>query len=91
MTALEQNFYRWVRDLLPASFMASRTLEQTRLFASDKLPSIKSSNSYQLCGKLELKHDKISENTQLFYDHINHRENKEKNSSHGGVEIHMFS
>lgn len=42
-------------------------------------------------GKLELKHSKISANTRLFYDHINHRENKEKIISHGGAEIHMFS
>lgn len=65
--------------LLPASFMASRTPENT-VFAFEALPSIKRNSIKNVGGKLQLKHKKICANIQLFYDDINHRENVEKSS-----------
>lgn len=76
----------------PASFMAFRTLKNILVYLhlTNYLLS-KVAVVINIGGKLELKHSKISANTRLFYDHINHRENKEKISSHGGAEIRMFS
>lgn len=72
--------------------MAFRTLENKLVYLHlTNYLLLKVAVVTNIGGKLELKHSKISANTQLFYDHINHRENKEKNSSHGGVEIHIIS
>ena len=69
--------------LPPASFMAFRTLENTLLYLHlMHYLLLKVAVVIIGGGKLQLRHNKISANTQLFYDHINLRKNKEKRSSY---------
>lgn len=63
--------------------MAFRTLENTLLYLHlMHCLLLKAIVVSIVGGKLQLKYNKISANTQLFYDDINYRENKEKSSSY---------